>query len=183
MAQLSRTNDYDVCVTTYEMIKSDGMKNKLQSIKFRSVVLDEGHRVKNDQSDISKSCKLLKSRFKVILTGTPVQNNLGEMYSLLNFLMPQIFNCKDVFENCFSLLANNIQIDRNILNNAHYMLRPFVLRRLKIEVEISLPSKLETMIKCPLSEMQSFWIKRLLLKNGDLMQRLNHDLTHKDMKG
>lgn len=104
------------------------------------------------------------------------------MYCLLNFLLPQIFNCKDIFENGFSLVQNNIQIDRNVLNNAHYMLRPFILRRLKIEAEISLPSKLETMIKCPLSEMQTFWIKRLLLKNGDLMQRLTHE-TGGAMKG
>jgi SNF2 family DNA or RNA helicase len=114
-----------------------------------------------------------RSRFKIILTGTPIQNNLGEMYCLLSYLCPRIFDNKDVFDDCFSLDPLNIVVDRKTLANAHYMLRTFVLRRLKTEVEVTLPSKLETLVRCPLSEMQKFWTRQLLTNDSHLLDRLN----------
>ena len=74
---------YDVYVTTYEIVKSDQLGNALNQVQWRSIVLDEGHRIKNVDSLVSKACKNLKARFKLILTGTPVQNNLHETYCLL----------------------------------------------------------------------------------------------------
>ena len=99
---------------------------------------------------------------------------MGEMYCLLHYLAPKIFDSSEVFKDCFSLIQNNIKVDRRTLVDAHYMLRIFILRRLKTEVEVTLPSKLETMIKCPLSEMQKFWTKRLLLKEEGLIQRIGN---------
>jgi SNF2 family DNA or RNA helicase len=104
-----------------------------------------------------------------------VQNNMGEMFCLLHYLSPKIFDENAVFEGCFSLVASNIVVDRKALTNAHYMLRTFVLRRLKTEVEFSLPSKLETLVRCPLSAMQTFWTKALLSKDSDLISRIASD--------
>jgi SNF2 family DNA or RNA helicase len=123
------------------------------------------------------SCSLFlfsrnRSRFKIILTGTPVQNNLGEMYCLLSYLCPRIFDNKEVFDDCFSLDPVNIVVDRKTLADAHYMLRTFILRRLKTEVEVTLPSKLETLVRCPLSEMQKFWTRQMLTNDTHLLDRL-----------
>lgn len=138
----------------------------------------------------------------MILTGTPVQNNLSETYSLLHYLAPTVFDtdCGAAFATCFSLNAGSsaagsddnadgqsskhptgakltkMQIDRQVLNAAHYMLRPFVLRRVKTEVEQKLPPKLETLIKCPLSDMQRFWIKALLMRESTAL--MGHFATH-----
>ena len=114
-----------------------------------------------------------RSRFKVVLTGTPIQNNMGEMYCLLHYLAPKVFDDPNVFSDCFSLVQDNIKVDRKTLVNAHYMLRIFILRRLKVEVEFSLPSKLETLIRCPMSEMQKFWTKRLLMREQALMEAMD----------
>lgn len=115
-----------------------------------------------------------------MLTGTPVQNNLKETFSLLHYLFPHVFDeeSASIFEKCFSLnsfASKKINIDRTVLNNAHYMLRPFILRRIKTEVEQTLPPKLETMIYCPLSDMQRFWTKMLLLRDGSMLQKQFQD--------
>jgi SWI/SNF-related matrix-associated actin-dependent regulator of chromatin subfamily A member 5 len=95
------------------------------------------------------------------------------MYCLLNYLNPRIFDNKEVFDDCFSLDAQNIVVDRKTLADAHYMLRAFILRRLKTEVEVTLPSKLETLLRCPMSEMQKFWTLQLLSNDAKLLDRIN----------
>lgn len=155
---------------------------------------------------------VVRSRFKLILTGTPVQNNLCETFSLLHFLNPHVFqaDCAPLFGACFSLTAasapaaavadrggednsssipsaappadadrsestinhiNQPTIDRSLLDAAHYMMRPFILRRIKTEVEHSLPPKLETLIRCPLSKVQRMMIRGLLLRDGALIDQ------------
>eukprot|EP01034_Spumella_vulgaris_P021260 gene21260-27283_t len=175
-ARLIQDDSYDLCVTSYEMVKSTGMANTLAHMVWRSVILDEGHRIKNIDTFISKACMRLRSRFKLILTGTPVQNNLFESFCLLHYLCPRVFEeeSSEIFRTCFQLSSAAVNVDRGVLDAAHYLMRPFVLRRIKTEVEQKLPPKLETMIRCPLAEMQRFWIRRLLLKeSGTIMQLVN----------
>ena len=182
------TSRTEVVLTTYDTLKTGGLSRALHAITWRTVILDEGHRIKNDDSDVARSCQALHSRFKVILTGTPVQNNLHETYSLLFFLMPHIFQDSQIFDTAFDLNSRNnnskhnangtININRDILNQAHYLIRPFILRRLKSEVEQKLPFKLETKINCPMSEMQKFWIKLLLLKERNSLNRLLNKDSH-----
>ena len=151
-------------------------------------------------------CCYVRSRFKLILTGTPVQNDLCETFSLLHFLNPHVFqaDCAPLFGACFSLAPKRCDesaatagrgaadssipiaaaqadtdrsaidqptIDRSLLDAAHYMMRPFILRRIKTEVEHSLPPKLETLIRCPLSKVQRLMIRGLLLKDGALIDQ------------
>ena len=159
-----------VIVTTYDMVKSAKMQRAFSSIIYNSIILDEGHRLKNAESGFAKSCGRLRARFKLILTGTPVQNNLGESWALLNFLAPDIFTDSSVFDAAFDLNSSKITIDRDMLKKSHYLLRPFILRRIKAEVESSLPPKLETMISCPMTDVQKRWTKSLLFKNKDELQ-------------
>jgi len=158
-----------VIVTTYDMIKSPKISHAFSSIVYNSIILDEGHRLKNAESGFAKSCARLRARFKLILTGTPVQNNLGESWALLHFLAPDIFTESTAFDEAFNL-SGVISINRDVINKSHYLLRPFILRRIKSEVEQSLPPKLETMISCPMTDVQKRWTRSLLYRDKDVLQ-------------
>ena len=157
---LSDIRSYDVALTTYEYLLVPEMHHALYSrVVWRCVVLDEGHKVKNENSLVSQAVRKLKTECVVLLTGTPLQNNLVELWAVLNFLYPRVFDDKAraKFSNAFELSTSTIQIDRETLNNAHYVLRLLMLRRLKTEVEQKLPRRLEAKLMCPLSRMQQFW--------------------------
>eukprot|EP00501_MAST-03F_sp_TOSAG23-6_P002359 GSMAST32.ASY1.ANO1.2465.1 assembled CDS len=147
--------NYDVIVTTYDYVKVKEMRHTLSSrIAWRCLVLDEGHKLKNDEAEISLAMRRVNCQSILLLTGTPLQNNLHELWSLLNFLYPKIFPESIAFDDAF-----------NVLSRAHHLMVPLMLRRVKHEVETMLPPRVETIIKCPLSEMQNFWYKqRQILK-------------------
>jgi SWI/SNF-related matrix-associated actin-dependent regulator of chromatin subfamily A member 5 len=198
-----------VVVTTYDTIKTGGLSHSLRSIVWRAAFLDEGHRIKNENSEVSKACHGLRTRFRVILTGTPVQNNLHEFGALLSFLAPNIFTNLELFDSAFALKVSKVdkspkkhhrshsitdakdgqsgndagadaeaprtaqQIDRALLASAHYMMKPFVLRRLKSEVEQKLPPKYETKINCPMTDIQKDLTRALLFKEQALLSKLD----------
>jgi len=103
----------------------------------------------------------------VILTGTPLSNNLVELWSLLNFLVPDVFTTKVPFAEAFDITRN--VVDPLRLEQAHRLLNVFMLRRLKSEVEKLMPKKIETKVICPLSNMQIWWYKAILLKDLTLL--------------
>ena len=159
--------EIDVVVTTYETIRSQTMQILFRSVWWRYVVLDEAHVIKNELSQKAKAARSLHFQAALLLTGTPLQNNLHEVWSLLNFLYPTVFKDSSKFDQGFDLSTK--EVDSDLLEKTHYMLRPFMLRRLKSEVEKKLPPKLETKIMCHLSEMQKFWYMRLLLKDSNTL--------------
>ncbi|KAH7823234.1 putative chromatin structure-remodeling complex subunit snf2 [Monocercomonoides exilis] len=152
---------FDVCLTTYEYVMSD--RTRLMRIKWNYIVVDEGHRMKNSRCKFVQSLGSFKSKHRLILTGTPLQNNLPELWSLLNFLLPTIFNSVESFEQWFSAPFDSAPGEKMdvteeerllVVNRLHQVLRPFLLRRLKREVEKELPPKLERVVKCDLSLIQ-----------------------------
>ena len=116
--------------------------------------MDEGHKIKNEHSLISKAMRKVHAQYVLLLTGTPLQNNLHELYAVLNYLHPQIFDEEDPFDSCFELIGSEAKVDHGMLDKAHYLLRAFMLRRVKSEVENKMPPKLETTIDVPMSSMQ-----------------------------
>ena len=232
-------NTSQVVVTTYDIIKSKNSRTMFARTIWASVILDEGHRIKNEMADVSVACARLRSKFRLILTGTPVQNNLHETYALLKYLAPGVFTTPEPFDDAFKLGgwgagkgtfakrpkassssvsavssrkgergeeeekqgtmppskkarqedeegereeeeeeeeegatppttaapalpakdAPSVHVNRAVLAQAHYLMRAFVLRRIKSEVEVALPPKLETKISCPMSRMQRFWVQ------------------------
>lgn len=156
---------WDVCVTSYEMvIKERGVFKKFN---WRYMVIDEAHRIKNEKSKLSEIVREFKTTNRLLLTGTPLQNNLHELWALLNFLLPDVFNSSDDFDSWFN--TNNFMGDNSIIERLHAVLRPFLLRRLKSEVERRLKPKKEVKVYVGLSKMQREWYTKVLMKDIDIV--------------
>ncbi|XP_056116068.1 probable global transcription activator SNF2L1 [Rhinichthys klamathensis goyatoka] len=157
--------EWDVCVTSYEMVIRE--KSVFKKFNWRYLVIDEAHRIKNEKSKLSEIVREFKTTNRLLLTGTPLQNNLHELWSLLNFLLPDVFNSASDFDLWFD--TNNCLGDQKLVERLHAVLRPFLLRRIKAEVEKSLPPKKEVKIYLGLSKMQREWYTRILMKDIDIL--------------
>ena len=186
LQQELRMGSFQVVLTTYEYIIKDrphlsklkwvhmiiGEFMYFQPWALPDTILDEGHRMKNTQSKLSQTLtQYYHSRYRLILTGTPLQNNLPELWSLLNFVLPKIFNSVKSFDEWFNTpFANSgtgdkIELNEEeallIIRRLHKVLRPFLLRRLKKDVESELPDKVEKVIKVRMSALQSQLYKQM----------------------
>jgi len=166
---LNQIGSYDVVVTTYEMVKSPLLRTALvQKVHWRMLVLDEGHIIKSVETDISATVRKMHFASALLLTGTPLQNNLTELWALLNFLYPDVFTTSDVFDAGFNI--SDGVADAETMNAAHHVLQLLMLRRLKESVAAEMPPKLETLVTCPLADAQLFWYRRLLLKDSSVLR-------------
>ncbi|KAI5959634.1 IRC5 [Candida pseudojiufengensis] len=157
-----------IILTSYEISIKD--YNKFANISWEYLIVDEGHRLKNSQCLLIRFLKKLEVKNRLLLTGTPLQNNLNELWSLLNFILPDIFHDLELFQQWFNFdqLTNyeqdeedektkkliKLNIQETLIKNLHTILKPFILRRLKRDVVKDLPPKKEYLIHIPLSELQ-----------------------------
>mmetsp|Transcript_11410 Transcript_11410/g.21610 ORF Transcript_11410/g.21610 Transcript_11410/m.21610 type:complete len:1190 (-) Transcript_11410:733-4302(-) len=178
MTMLKDILNYDIVITTYEMAKNPVVTSLFRSTYFNLCVLDEGHVIKSLTSQVGEAVRKIHSRGRVILTGTPMQNNLVELYAILNYLYPQYFTTPDKFESAFNITLN--QIDPVMLLKANKLLKLFMIRRLKDEVEKLMPKKIETKILCPLSSSQIFWYKGFLMNEIDSIANLMDEESDPD---
>ncbi|XP_038719060.1 ISWI chromatin-remodeling complex ATPase CHR11-like isoform X2 [Tripterygium wilfordii] len=156
---------FDVCVTSFEMAIKE--KTALRRFSWRYIIIDEAHRIKNENSLLSKTMRLYNTNYRLLITGTPLQNNLHELWSLLNFLLPEIFSSAETFDEWFQISGENDQ--QEVVQQLHKVLRPFLLRRLKSDVEKGLPPKKETILKVGMSQMQKQYYKALLQKDLEVV--------------
>ncbi|EEH54836.1 SNF2 super family [Micromonas pusilla CCMP1545] len=159
---------FDVLVTSYEMIIKE--KNALKKFHWRYCIIDEAHRIKNENSRLSKTMRMFSCNNRLLITGTPLQNNLHELWALLNFLLPEVFGSAGQFEEWFGTGeegAENVEVVQQL----HKVLRPFLLRRLKAEVEKNLPPKKEMILKVAMSDMQKDYYKKALQKDIEVVNR------------
>ena len=156
------TQKFEVCVTSYEMILRE--KTHLKKFAWEYIIIDEAHRIKNEESSLSQIIRLFNSRNRLLITGTPLQNNLHELWALLNFLLPDVFGDSDAFDQWFSQQEED---QDTVVQQLHKVLRPFLLRRVKSDVEKSLLPKKETNVYIGMSDMQVKWYQRILEKDID----------------
>ena len=177
--ELISQHKFEVVITSYEGVNI--CINKLRKIKWEVLIIDEAHRIKNENALLSKNVRLFQSKFRLLVTGTPLQNNLHELWSLLNFLLPDIFSSSSDFDEWFNMSGDNkdnkklegdVELmedteDKNaeIVQQLHKILKPFLLRRTKSEVEKTLPPKKEIHIKVGLTELQKDIYKNLLTRS------------------
>ncbi|KAK6057204.1 protein, SNF2 family [Cooperia oncophora] len=164
---------FDVCCTTYEMVLK--VKTQLKKLVWKYIIIDEAHRIKNEKSKLSEVVREIKSKNRLLITGTPLQNNLHELWSLLNFLLPDMFSSSEDFDSWFT--DGSMQGNTDIISRLHKVLQPFLLRRIKSDVEKSLLPKKEVKIYVGLSKMQREWytkISMLSMEPEKLMNILMH---------
>ncbi|XP_046880883.1 chromodomain-helicase-DNA-binding protein 5 isoform X2 [Hypomesus transpacificus] len=153
---------FHVLLTSYELITID--QAILGSISWACLVVDEAHRLKNNQSKFFRILNGYKIYYKLLLTGTPLQNNLEELFHLLNFLTPERFNNLDGFLEEFADISKEDQIKK-----LHDLLGPHMLRRLKVDVFKNMPAKTELIVRVELSPMQKKYYKFILTRNFEAL--------------
>ncbi|KAF3591234.1 hypothetical protein DY000_02024162 [Brassica cretica] len=162
---------FPIVITSYEVAMNDAKKN-LRHYPWKYVVIDEGHRLKNHKCKLLRELRYLNMENKLLLTGTPLQNNLSELWSLLNFILPDIFASHDEFESWFDFSGkNNNEATKEegeekrraqVVAKLHNILRPFILRRMKCDVELSLPRKKEIIIYATMTDHQKKFQEHLV---------------------
>ncbi len=153
----TKFNAFHVCITSYKLVTQD--HGAFRRKKWKYFILDEAQNIKNFKSQRWQTLLNFQSQRRLLLTGTPLQNNLMELWSLMHFLMPHVFSSHRDFQNWFSnplkyMIEGSQEYNDNLIKRLHKVLRPFILRRLKIDVEKQMPKKYEHLIMCKLSKRQ-----------------------------
>lgn len=178
---------FDVFLTTYELVLND--VEFLQKMKWHMLVVDEAQRLKNHNSKLYVALQSeFRFKFVLLMTGTPVQNNLTELWSLLHFLDPKRFNDLDSFKILFESVEASTQksssskqkgkkASENRVQQLHALLRPYLLRRVKAEVLLEVPDKVEIIVKCGMSAMQKKYYKGILMKDVSKISNSNSRIS------
>lgn len=153
----TKVNAFHVCITSYKLVIQDHAAFRRK--KWKYFILDEAQNIKNFKSQRWQCLLNFQSQRRLLLTGTPLQNNLMELWSLMHFLMPHVFSSHREFQHWFSnplksMIEGNQEYNEQLIRRLHKVLRPFILRRLKIDVEKQMPKKYEHVVSCKLSKRQ-----------------------------
>lgn len=162
---------FHVVVTTFEIVHKE--RAFLRKFSWQYLIMDEAHRIKNEKSRLSEVMRTFHSHYRLLLTGTPLQNNLHELWALLNFLLPDIFASSEDFDAWFKVDKGDA--NNEIIEQLHKVLRPFMLRRLKVDVEKTLPPKREILVHCGMSEVQRKLYRNILAKDVQMLQGIGSD--------
>ncbi|KAK2194995.1 bifunctional Helicase superfamily 1-2 [Babesia duncani] len=164
----------DVCITTPSIINSAVDLDFLRRISWQLMVVDEAHQLKNRNSKRFVEMMQFMADYKLLLSGTPLHNNLEELWTLLHFINPQIYTYYEEFRRRYSEIENPVAIgetkQRQLLT-LQQELHEVVLRRVKRDVEKSLPNKVERILRVELSPMQIEWYKNILTRNYDQLAK------------
>ncbi|CAI9734305.1 helicase domino-like [Octopus vulgaris] len=155
----TKTNAFHVCITSYKLVIQDHQAFRRK--KWKYFILDEAQNIKNFKSQRWQTLLNFQSQRRLLLTGTPLQNSLMELWSLMHFLMPNVFSSHKDFKEWFAnplsgMIEGSHEYNDNLIKRLHKVLRPFLLRRLKDDVEKQMPKKYEHVVMCRLSKRQRF---------------------------
>eukprot|EP00071_Canis_lupus_P027064 XP_022260621.1 chromodomain-helicase-DNA-binding protein 1-like isoform X8 [Canis lupus familiaris] len=163
---LKQESRFHVLLTTYEICLKDS--SFLKSFPWSVLVVDEAHRLKNQNSLLHKTLLEFSVVFSLLLTGTPIQNSLQELYSLLSFVEPDLFPKEQVGD--FVQRYQDIEKESDSASELHKLLQPFLLRRVKAEVATELPKKTEVVLYHGMSALQKKYYKAILMKDLDAFE-------------
>eukprot|EP01113_Clastostelium_recurvatum_P048888 TRINITY_DN897_c3_g1_i5.p1 TRINITY_DN897_c3_g1~~TRINITY_DN897_c3_g1_i5.p1 ORF type:complete len:1290 (-),score=442.72 TRINITY_DN897_c3_g1_i5:648-4265(-) len=171
----SRPNAFHVCISSYKVVVQD--QQAFRRKKWKYFILDEAHNIKNFRSQRWQTLLNFRSGRRLLLTGTPLQNSLMELWSLMHFLMPSVFQSHKEFKDWFSnpvnsMIEGNDAVNGDLISRLHGILRPFLLRRLKKDVEKQLPGKFTHIVPCTLSKRQRYLYEEFIA-NSDTQATLS----------
>ena len=160
----NRESPFHVLVTSYQLVVQDTAY--FQKVKWQYMILDEAQAIKSSQSSRWKSLLGFHCRNRLLLTGTPIQNNMQELWALLHFIMPSLFDSHDEFSEWFSKdienhAQSNTKLNEDQLKRLHMILKPFMLRRIKKHVQKELGDKIEEDVFCDLTYRQRAYYTNL----------------------
>uniref|UniRef100_A0AAR5PHQ5 Chromatin-remodeling ATPase INO80 n=1 Tax=Dendroctonus ponderosae TaxID=77166 RepID=A0AAR5PHQ5_DENPD len=171
----TRDASFHIVITSYQIVITD--IKYFNRIKWQYMILDEAQAIKSTSSMRWKTLLGFSCRNRLLLSGTPIQNSMAELWALLHFIMPTLFDSHDEFNEWFSKdieshAENKTGIDEKHLSRLHMILKPFMLRRIKKDVENELSDKIEVMVYCPLTTRQN--LLYLALKQKIKIEDLLH---------
>lgn len=166
-AQRDQDRKWNIVVTTYEICNIE--KGALSKFAWSYLIIDEAHRLKNEDSAFSRAIRLFETRYRLLLSGTPLQNSLHELWALLNFLVPDVFESSEQFDEWFNLDIDDNDEKNKLISQLHKILRPFMLRRLKSDAE-TLPPKHETILFTGMSALQKKIYRDILTRDFSTVQ-------------
>ncbi|XP_060536902.1 chromodomain-helicase-DNA-binding protein 1 [Cylas formicarius] len=159
----SKRLKFNAILTTYEIVLKD--KTFLGSLSWAVLLVDEAHRLKNDDSLLYKALMDFDTNHRLLITGTPLQNSLKELWALLHFIMPNKFQTWEEFE------KDHEHASTRGYSKLHKQLEPFILRRVKKDVEKSLPAKVEQILRVEMTSIQKQYYKWILTKNYNALRK------------
>ncbi|KAL6542660.1 hypothetical protein OROHE_010180 [Orobanche hederae] len=165
---------FNVLLTTYEMVLCDS--SYLRGVPWEVLVVDEGHRLKNSGSKLFGLLNTFSFQHRVLLTGTPLQNNIGEMYNLLNFLQQASFPSLSSFEERFNDLTTAEKVEE-----LKKLVAPHMLRRLKKDAMQNIPPKIERVVPVELSSIQAEYYRAMLTKNYQILRNIGKGVPQQSM--
>uniref|UniRef100_A0A5S6QLJ5 Helicase ssl-1 n=1 Tax=Trichuris muris TaxID=70415 RepID=A0A5S6QLJ5_TRIMR len=168
-----KDNNFHICITSYKLVVQDYATFRRR--KWHYMILDEAQNIKNFKSMRWQVLLNFNSTRRLLLTGTPLQNSLMELWSLMHFLMPNVFQSHSDFREWFSnpltnMIDGSVEFDEQLVKRLHKVLRPFLLRRLKSEVERQLPKKFEHVMMCELSKRQRYLYNEFMSRSSTQSQ-------------
>uniref|UniRef100_A0A8D9A723 Chromatin-remodeling ATPase INO80 n=3 Tax=Cacopsylla melanoneura TaxID=428564 RepID=A0A8D9A723_9HEMI len=180
---------FHVVITSYQLVVSDF--KYFNRIKWQYLILDEAQAIKSSNSMRWKLLLGFSCRNRLLLSGTPIQNSMAELWALLHFIMPSMFDSHDEFNEWFSKdieshAENKTNMDERHLSRLHMILKPFMLRRIKKDVENELSDKIEIMVYCPLTSRQKLLysalkkkirIEDLISSSGNSSYQMSNNIT------
>lgn len=160
----NKDSSFHVLVTSYQLVVQD--TPYFQKIRWQYMILDEAQAIKSSQSSRWKALLGFHCRNRLLLTGTPIQNNMQELWALLHFIMPSLFDSHDEFSDWFSKdieshAQSNTKLNEDQLKRLHMILKPFMLRRVKKHVQKELGDKIEEDVFCDLTYRQRAYYTQL----------------------
>jgi len=167
----NKRTKFNALLTTYELLLKD--KDDLSAISWAVLLVDEAHRLKNEEALLYKTLLGFDANHKVLVTGTPLQNSMKELWALLHFIMPLKFDSWEEFNE----VHGSDRAEKKGYAKLHKVLEPFILRRVKKDVEKDLPAKVEQILRVDMSRLQKQYYKFILTKNYDALTKGNKGST------
>ncbi len=170
---IAKIPEHDLVLTTYGVLRRDA--EMLSGIPFRWAILDEAQQIKTSDSQTSRAARLLRADHRLCLSGTPIENNLYELWSQFRFLMPELLGSEEAFRERYALPIHKSG-DHEAMASLRRRVRPFIIRRLKEDVAKDLPLKTESLLHCELAPAhREFYERLLLLTREKVMKAIDRD--------